>query len=114
MAKKTKKAKKAKSDKVWVMVDTISVHRMRYVVQAPADHPEYALDTVTMDQAREFSQEYLGETIVSHRVVTEKEALDQVTIDQPYLTTWDDDTKREQLFTYVEDGVVTNPEEMIE
>jgi len=28
--------------KVWVMVETISQYRMRYMVEAPADHPEYA------------------------------------------------------------------------
>jgi hypothetical protein len=118
MAKKMKAEKKTKSEfafekynKVWVMVDTISTFRMRYVVEAPADHPEYALDTVTMDEANEFSQEHLGETIVSHRVVSEKEALAQVVIDQPYLSEWSEDLKKEKLFTFVEDGKVTNGQE---
>lgn len=105
-----KKDKQDSSKKVWVMVDTISTHRMRYVVEAPADHPEYALDTVTAEQANEFSQDYLGETIVSHRIVSEKEALKVCDQDNEYLTTWTKDMKKEKLFTRVEDGKVTNPQ----
>lgn len=103
MAKAKKKTAKKDAKKVWVMVDTISTFRMRYVVEAPADHPEYALDTVVCDKAAEFSQEHLGETIVSHRVVTEEEALRVCDEDSPYLSTWTKEQKIEQLFTRVED-----------
>lgn len=107
-----KKGKKDKSKKVWVLVDTISTFRMRYVVEAPADHPEYALDTVATEEANEFSQEHLGETIVSHRVVSEKEALRVCDQDSPYLKDWSKDLKKEKLFTFVdENGAVTNATE---
>lgn len=87
----------------WVLVDTISTFRMRYVVEAPDDHPEWALDTVTMNEAKEFSQEHLGETIVSHRVVTEEEALQICDVDNEYLKSWSAEQKKQSLFTSMEE-----------
>ena len=62
------------TDKVWVMVDTVLSYRIRYMVEAPKEHPEYALDDVTCETAKEFSQLYIGEQIMSHRVLSEEEA----------------------------------------
>ena len=66
----------------WVLVETVSTFRERYMVEVPVgidrygkDKADWALDTVTLEEAKEFSQEHLGETIVSHRVVTKEEAL---------------------------------------
>lgn len=87
------------ADKVWVMVDCISTHRMRYCVEAPADHPEYALDDVTCETAKEFSQDWIGELIVSHRVVTEEEALEMCDKDNSYCASWDKDKKLSAFFT---------------
>jgi hypothetical protein len=92
-----------KKEKVWVMVECVSMFRQRYMVEAPADHPEYALDTVTMNEAKEFSQEHLGETIVSHRVVTKQEALDQCEIDNDYCKVWNDEHRMNVFFTSEED-----------
>ena len=39
--------------------------------EGPKGKKEWALDTVTMNEAEEFSQEHLGEQIVSHRVIDE-------------------------------------------
>jgi hypothetical protein len=74
----------------YVMIDTVSQFRMRYVVEVPDDvenpsgigvYPctpeEYASDTVVCEQTREFSQEHLGETIVSTREVSLEEAIAQ-------------------------------------
>lgn len=58
-----------------VMVECVSMFRIRYVVETPDDHPEYAMDDVACGDPEEFDQEHLGETIVSHRVVTEEEVL---------------------------------------
>lgn len=78
----------------WVMVDTISQFRMRYLVEIPADAPKaWALDTVVCEEALEFSQEHLGETIVSHRIVNKEEALKQFDEDNDYLKDWDEDLK---------------------
>lgn len=66
----------------YVMVDAISQFRMRYVVEVPEDvencTPEqYASDSVVCEDVREFSQEHIGETIVSTREVSLKEAIAQ-------------------------------------
>lgn len=87
-------------EKVWVMVEAISQFRMRYMVEAPADHPEYALDDVTCATAKEFSQEWLGETIVSHRVMeSTATALVQCDLDNDYCSDWTDDQKIKTFFT---------------
>jgi len=86
-------------DKVWVMVETISMFRERYMVEAPASNPEYALDDVTCETAKEFSQKHVGETIMSHRIVTEAEALALCDIDNDYCKSWGDEKKMEVFFT---------------
>jgi hypothetical protein len=88
-----------KQEKVWVMVETVSMFRQRYCVQAPADNPEYALDDVTMETAKEFSQKHVGETIMSHRVIGQQEALDLCDIDNEYCKVWNDDHKIKTFFT---------------
>lgn len=84
----------------WVMVEAISQFRMRYMVETPDEHPEYALDDVTMQTAKEFSQEWLGETIVSHRVMgSTEEALVQCDLDNSYCSGWTDEQKINAFFT---------------
>jgi hypothetical protein len=91
---------KKEPEKVWVMVEAISQFRMRYMVEVPADHPEYALDTVTCEEAKEFSQEHIGETIVSHRVMgSTAEALVQCDLDNSYCSGWTDEQKINAFFT---------------
>jgi hypothetical protein len=90
---------KKKEEKTWVMVEAVHTFRMRYMVEVPAEHPEYALDTVTMDAAKEFSQEFIGQQIVSHRVVTEDEALKLCDVDNYYCAKWDNQKKIETFFT---------------
>ena len=89
-----------------VLVECISQFRQRYVVEVPIgvddfgnDKANWALDTVTMEEAQEFSQEHLSETIVSHRVVTKKEALALCDIDNDYTKSWSKDKKIETFFT---------------
>jgi hypothetical protein len=88
-----------KSDKVWVMVECISMFRERYMVQAPASNPEYALDDVTCETAKEFSQEHIGETIVSHRVMSHEDALKLCDQDNDYTQGWTDEHKVKCFFT---------------
>jgi hypothetical protein len=78
---------------VWVLVDTVSQFRQRYVVEVPKGKSEYALDSVTMEDVKEFSQKHLGETIVSHRVISEKDALDLFDEDNDYLKSWNEEKK---------------------
>ena len=63
------------------------------------DKTLWALDTVTMGEAKEFSQEHLGETIVSHRVVTKEDALAMCDKDNDYAKVWNDELKMQNFFT---------------
>ena len=86
-----------------VLVDALVSYRMRYAVELAEDSPEeWALDTVTMEQAAEFSQECLGEQIVSHRVITEAEFLQQFDKDNSYLAGWTAEKKFESALTRLE------------
>ena len=78
-----------------VLVETVSTFRIRYAVRVPKGKAEWALDTVTCEDAKELSQEHLTETIVSHRVITEKEFLDIYDNDNAYMREWDDEKKLE-------------------
>ena len=89
----------SKSDKVWVLVECVQQYRMRYMVQAPADHPEYALDDVSMQTAKEFSQLDIGETIVSHRVISHDDALKLCDEDNDYTSGWTEEQKVRSFFT---------------
>lgn len=86
-------------DKEWVLVECISTFRERYMCEVPKGKAEWALDTVTLNQAKEFSQEHLGETIVSHRVVSFMEALELCDKDNQYCNKWNIDKKVEAFFT---------------
>lgn len=89
-----------------VLVETVSMFRMRYVVEVPVgiddfgnDKTLWALDTVVMGDAKEFSQKHLDETIVSHRVVSMDEALALCDEDNDYTASWPTEKKIETFFT---------------
>lgn len=86
-----------------VLVETVSMFRMRYVIEVPKGNSDYALDTVTMNEAKEFSQKHLGETIVSHRTITKEEALDICDIDNYYAKPWTDEVKFKTFLTSIND-----------
>ena len=79
-----------------VLVDTISQHRMRYVVEVE-DNIDHALDEFIVreddPEFKEFSQLHLGSTIVSNRVISESEYFDLFDEDNDYLKSWDDEKK---------------------
>ena len=83
-----------------VLVECIQQYRMRYVVEVPFGHADWALDTVTMEEAKEFSQLSLGETIVSHRVVSRDQVLRLCDDDNDYCGSWTDEEKLEAFVTY--------------
>lgn len=89
----------------WVLVETVEMFRKRYVVECPIDHPEYALDTVTADEANEFSQKHIGETITSVWSVTEEDALQWCAEDNQWgdSWTWTKEQIIENHFTRMED-----------
>ena len=95
-----------KEGKQLVLVETVSMFRMRYVVEVPVGIDDYgndktlwALDTVVMEDAKEFSQKHLDETIVSHRVVSMDEALALCDEDNDYTASWPTEKKIETFFT---------------
>ena len=60
-----------------VLVETIYTFKHSYLCEIPDDSPaEWAMDIVAMEDAEEFTQEGLGETILGYRVVTDEEACD--------------------------------------
>ena len=73
------------------LVETISVFRMRYVVECEsADH---AKDVVTMNEAEEFSQLHLDELITSAREIDDAEYLRLFDEDNDYLESWSEEQK---------------------
>ena len=95
---------KLKEGSVWVLVEAIMSYRMRYMVESPATNPEYAMDDVTMEDAKEFSQLALAEVITSHRVVTEEEAITLCDIDNDYTAGWTKEQKIKAFFTKEGEG----------
>ena len=73
------------------LVETISMFRMRYVVECEsADH---AKDVVTMNEAEEFSQLHLDELITSAREIDDAEYLRLFDEDNDYLESWSEEQK---------------------
>ena len=99
-----------KKETQWVLVECVSTFRQRYMVEVPVgtddqgkDKSLWALDTVTMEEAKEFSQEHIGEQIISHRVVTYNEALALSDKDNAYAVSWNNDNKVKNFFTTLAD-----------
>ena len=99
----------------WVLVETVSTFRERYMVEVPVgvdrygkDKADWALDTVTLEEAKEFSQEHLGETIMSHRVVTKEEALAMCDKENDYAKKWNDELKMKNFFTTIAEHIREN------
>lgn len=76
------------------LVETISVFRMRYVVEA--NNASDAKDEVTMNndgQLHEFSQLHIDELITSTREIDRAEYLRMFDEDNDYLQSWDEEQK---------------------
>lgn len=86
-----------------VLVETITMHRIRYLVEVPKGKAEWALDTVTMHDAKEFSQRHLDEVISSHRIVSKEEALKICDQDNDYAKNWTEEVKIKNFFTGLQD-----------
>lgn len=77
------------------LVETISMFRMRYVIEALEE--THACDEVVMNNSegflREFSQLHLDEIITSSREIDDAEYLRLFDRDNDYLKDWTDDQK---------------------
>ena len=93
----------------YIAVTAISSYRMRYVIpvdelqQLNPDFPiegqegVWASDCVTCEEVEEFSQKWLGETIVDAYEMTEEEVLEQFDIDNDYLKDWSTEQKLKHI-----------------
>jgi hypothetical protein len=75
------------------LVETISMFRMRYVIEA--ENVEHAKDEVTMnvEELAEFSQHHVDEVITSSREIDDTEYLRQFDKDNEYLKDWTEGQK---------------------
>lgn len=74
------------------LVETISMHRMRYVVDTAC--ADYAKDEVLMNNdIKEFSQCHLDEVISDAREITDDEYLTLFDKDNDYLKDWTNEQK---------------------
>lgn len=93
-AKKKKMAKdKTTPNKKLYLVETVSMFRMRYVIEAEeASHAEEDV-ILSTEGLEEFSQKHLDETIVSSRELSTTDYMDLFDIDNDYLSKWSDEEK---------------------
>jgi hypothetical protein len=99
-------------EKKYVVVTALAQYRMRYAIPmdelqklnpaAPVD-PAWALDSVTCNDVKEFSQLWLGETIVDHEVVSEQKILEKFDSDNDYQAGWSTEKKLEYINNWRED-----------
>jgi len=75
------------------LVDAVSSFRNSYVVRAK--EASHASDTVVLEEAEGFGQQYLGESITRVQEITEEQYLQMFNEDNDYLMSWSDEQKRE-------------------
>ena len=90
--------KKEMEQTKFTLVECVSTFRMRYVVEVPVGTDDWAADTVVMNEAKEFSQEHIGEQIVSQRDLTREEVLELCDVDNNYCKAW---TEEQKINTFV-------------
>ena len=77
------------------IVETVSMFRMRYVVEAKEE--SHSHDEVIMEKGKdtfkEFSQEHIDESIFSSREISKKEYLKLFDKDNEYMRTWSEEKK---------------------
>jgi len=84
------------------LVETVSIFRIRYLIDT--ENPEFAQDTVVMNEAEEFGQKHIDENIIGCREVTDDEIPKLFFEDHPYLENWGP----EKAFEYVHKVVTPN------
>jgi hypothetical protein len=94
----------------FVLVDTIAQYRMRYIIEVPDDHNDreypcsaetWAADTVTIEEMKEFSQLWLGETIFSTREIAKEEIIPMCDKENDYCQSWTDEQKMNSFVTEI-------------
>ena len=77
------------------IVETVSMFRMRYVVEAKEESHSY--DEVIMERGKdtfnEFSQDHIDESIFSSREISKEEYLTLFDKDNEYMASWSEEKK---------------------
>ena len=79
------------------LVDAVSSFRNSYVIRCKDE--THAADTVTLQEADEVSQEWLGESISRISEITEEQYLKMFDKDNDYLKLWSDEKKMSLIHT---------------
>jgi hypothetical protein len=102
------------NEEKYVVVTTTSTFRQRYCIPVSKlqemngsvslkDHPEqivpWAEDSVTSEDVKEFSQKWLGETILDTFILDEERVLMMFDRDNGYLSKW----TKEQKLDFIDD-----------
>ena len=110
----------AMTEERYVVVTTISSFRQRYcipvsklqelntdvdITNSPLKQVEWAQDSVTAEEIKEFSQKWLGETILDTFILDEERVLQLFDRDNDYLKEWTEEKKLEWLHDWKEKPV---------
>jgi hypothetical protein len=82
-----------------VMIDTISQHLIRFVVELEDNEPDQNAEDILVDHIEtdasfhEFSQAHLGNVILSKREISKEDYLRLFDEDNDYLSSWSEDQK---------------------
>ena len=104
------------SDERYVVVTCVSTFRQRYCVpmselqklntEVPLDTEKartWAMDEVTMENVKEFSQQHLGEQIIDTMILDEERMLNLFDRDNDYLKDWTKDQKIKHVHNWQDD-----------
>jgi len=91
----------------YVLVDTVSMFRIRYAVGVPDNITDdealtWAKDSVTMEECEEFSQYHIGESISDASILTKESLLSQFDKDNDYFINWPEDKKMQNVKVMVD------------
>ena len=104
-------------DERYVVVTAVSTHRMRYCVPVselqklntdvditndPTKQIEWANDSVTMEEVKEFSQSHISEDIIDTFILDEERVLNLFDRDNDYLKDWSKEQKLKYLHSWKE------------
>ena len=101
-------------EKKLYLVETLSMFRMRYVVEAREEtHAEdEVVCSIGTDSFREFSQHHVDEVITSTRKISKEKYLKLFDKDNDYLKSWSDEQKFKWINTieYEDEKDISNGE----
>jgi hypothetical protein len=83
------------------LVEAISQYRMVYVIET--ENANWAEDTVAAEEAEEFGQQWLGETILSSREIDDAEAIRVHDEMNDYLKSWTPEMKLARIHKVVKE-----------